>query len=243
MTVALCLYGHFRSFDTCYPELYSNLILPNAINHVFTASWLDSMGNFQHPEQSADPVKHAGYDTTSTAPTLDFINSVLQRLSPVGLHFDNYYLYDQTFGELVERYRPFHHPSPSHRPKGTLSQVWGRCKALELCAEYQDIHGIQFDRIVCTRWDIAYTQPILLDTLDPTTISMDGMYGPEVISDAWACGPHSAMRLWSKQFNAMQTLADHNKLNLGPHEWLRAHFDYFNIPWQNRPDIGIWIRR
>ena len=94
-----------------------------------------------------------------------------------------------------------------------------------------------------TRWDIAYTQPILLDTLDPAVISMDGMYGPTVISDAWACGPSGDMKQWSKQLTSIDLLAQHNTLNLGPHEWLLAHFLYYQIPWQNRPDVGIWIRR
>jgi len=243
MRTALCLYGHFRCFDACYPELYRNLILPNSIQHVFASSWLDSMGHFQHPENSDQPLQHVGYDTNSGVPSQEFLQSVYDRLNPAAVNFDHYSNHDPAFTELVERYRAFHHPSPSHRPKGTLSQVWQRSNSLKLCAEYEDAIGVKFDRIVCTRWDIAYTQPILLDTLDPAVISMDGMYGPTVISDAWACGPSAAMKQWSKQFLSIDLLASLGTLNLGPHEWLRAHFDCYEIPWLNRNELGIWIRR
>jgi hypothetical protein len=243
MSVALCLYGHFRCFDLCYPELQENLIKPNFIQHIFAVSWLDSMGYFQHPEQSLQPRSHVGYDVNSAAPTPEFLAGIYQRLGPVSADFGYYQEHDHKFAELVEKYKQFHHPSPSHRPKGTLSQVYGRCKSLKLCRDYEHKNSMQFDRIICTRWDIAYTSPIVLETLDSRVISMDGMYGQSVISDAWACGPSDAMQLWSEQFDSIEILANQQTLNLGPHEWLQAHFDYYKIPWQNRPDIGIWIRR
>jgi len=72
---------------------------------------------------------------------------------------------------------------------------------------------------------------------------MDGMYGPQVISDAWACGPSAAMFAWGQQFNSVPLLVANQTMSFGPHEWLQAHFDLKSIPWSNRPDLGIWIRR
>ena len=49
MKTALCLYGHFRSFDNCWPGLQEYLIKPNHITDIFTMAWVDSVGHFKHP--------------------------------------------------------------------------------------------------------------------------------------------------------------------------------------------------
>jgi hypothetical protein len=103
--------------------------------------------------------------------------------------------------------------------------------------------GYRYDRIICTRWDIAYSKTIDLNMLDQSVVSTDGMYGSDVISDAWTCGPSWAMDAWSKQFCDIPELVSRGTMNLGPHEWLKAHFGYHEIPWVARPDVGIWIRR
>ena len=241
--IALCLYGHFRCFDQCWPNLYSNLILPNNIADIFAVAWIDSFGWFQSPDQSTDPKTHPGYDSTSPSVGNDYIESVIRELKPIRIQLDNYCLHDATFESIVTKLSDWHHPSVSHRPKGTLSQVYGRCNTLKLAHHEEQIHNFSYDRIICTRWDIDYQQPILLNSLDPTVISMDGMYGPEVISDAWACGPSDLMHKWSCQFSAIGQLVEAETMNLGPHEWLASHFKTYNIAWQNRPEIGIYIRR
>ena len=242
-STALCLYGHFRSFDDCWPALHENLIRPNEISCIFTMAWMDSMGYFKHPEASPDPITHPGYDTLSQPVGTSWLQQTVGRLNPTAVHFDNYHLHENRFSQMVTKLSDFHHPSEHHRPKGTLSQVWGRCASLKLAAEHESRHGFTFDRIICTRWDIAYSKPILISELDPERVSMDGMYGPDVISDAWACGPSNLMQAWSRQFESIDQLVVNKTMNLGPHEWLRAHFDHCCIPWTNRPDIGIWIRR
>ena len=243
MTTALCLYGHFRCFDDCWNDLNNYLIKPNNISHVFAQAWVDSMGYFQHPESAANPLSHPGYDLDSNTVNGAWLQQTLAKLNPTQVHLDNYHLHDDRFSKMVEDLKPFHHPSPSHRPKGTLSQVWARSASLSLAQAYQEHIGFSFDRIVCTRYDIGYQHVVDLDTLDPDIISLDGMYGPDVISDAWASGPSSAMSKWSQQFSAINALVANQTMNIGPHEWLRAHFDNLQIPWINRTDVGVWIKR
>jgi hypothetical protein len=243
MMTALCLYGHFRCFDKCWDELNENLIKPNSISHIFAMAWVDSKGYFQHPSFASIPKEHPGFDITSEPVYTDWLLCTLQRLKPTQIHLDNYHLHDMQFTQMVNELALFHHPEPTHRPKGTLSQVWARCTSLKLAAEYERQNRQLFDRIVCTRWDIGYRRSIMLDNLDPTVVSMDGMYGPTIISDAWACGPSTLMRSWSQQFRDIPLLVNNGTMNLGPHEWLKAHFDYNNITWSNRPDIDIWIKR
>jgi len=243
MTTALCLYGHFRCFDACWQGLNEYLIKPNNISHVFAMVWVDSMGYFQHPTVAVDALSHPGYDQNSNTVDGIWLQKTLEKLNPTRVHLDNYHLHDTRFADMIYHLKEFNHHSPNHRPKGTLGQVWGRCASLNLAAVYENTVGQVFDRIVCTRWDIGYQHPIDLNYLDRNVISMDGMYGPNVISDAWACGPSTAMKLWSRQFQDIPLLMNNRTMNLGPHEWLKAHFDHHNIPWSNCSDVGIYINR
>lgn len=243
MKTALCLYGHFRCFDECWPEMRDNLISRNGIEDIFAVSWSDSMGYFQHPEASPDPLAHPGYDVSSMAPSNKYINSILDRLRPKAYAFHDYRDQDAQFSRIVEDLREWHHPSIHHRPKGTLGQVWSRCASIALKKNREMETGTVYDRVVVTRWDIAHPIPIDLDALDPYSMNMDGMYGPDVISDAWACGPSHLVDLWGQQFACMHELVSRGTMNLGPHEWLKAHFGLMAMPWQNHPEIGIWIRR
>ena len=243
MNYALCLYGHFRSFDDCWPGLQHNLLVPNGIRDIFAVSWADSMGYFQHPGNTNSPLTHIGYDPASPGVAPDYVAKVLLTISPRSFHFENYHLRDKEFEGIVNELRPFYHTSQDHRPKGTLGQVHGRCTALQLARQHEERHGFRYDGIVCTRWDVDYTRPIDLAQLSLDTMTMDGMYGPDVISDAWAYGPSNAMERWATQFMARERLCQLGTMNTGPHEWLRAHFDAAEIPWSNNPNLGIYIRR
>lgn len=201
------------------------------------------MGWFQHPEASMDHEMHPGYDPVSEPPNSDYIGSIYNRLPIAAAHWERYCERDLSFTAMVHDLAEWHHPSVHHRPKGTLGQVWGRCASIKLKQKFEKDNATTYDRVVVTRWDIAYSVPIVLGSLDPNVISMDGMYGPTVISDAWACGPSDLIDRWGRQFDGIGQLVSIGSMNLGPHEWLKAWFDEERISWQNRHDIGIWIRR
>lgn len=243
MSIALCLYGHFRCFDQCWPQLYNNLLIPNNISDIFAVSWADSMGLYKEPVATSNPITHMGYNENSPGVQPNYLAQVMQFVQPKSVHLDNYFLHDERFSSMLDTLNDFHHPDKNHRPKGTLSQVYGRCTSLALAQKYEEQHSFTYDRIICTRWDIDYNKVIDLNNLDPNVISMDGMYGHDVISDAWACGPSVAMRLWGRQFSDIDLLVKLSTMNLGPHEWLMSHFTAHKIPWTNCPDLGIYIRR
>lgn len=244
MKRALCLYGHLRTFRDCWESLTKNLLIPNSITDIFLTTWMESYGTFLHPESSNNPVTHIGYDPASISVDINDLTAVLNVLKPKGIHFDNYHLHDERFENMVRSLSAWQHPSIHHRPKGTLSQVWGRCATLKIKQNYEQKHNFLYDQVICTRWDIEYNQLIDLDLFDNNLITLDGMFGPSVISDAWACGPSTEMNKWGLQFNCIDDLVHKKTMSLGPHEWLKAHFDHQQILWSNRPDlIGITIRR
>ena len=201
------------------------------------------MGYFQHPESSIGHKFHPGYDLASEQPSASYITSVLDRLQPIEHQFQDYRAYDAKFSNMVDDLHEWHHPSIHHRPKGTLGQVFGRCCAIKMKHDHEQRHGFTYDLVVVTRWDIGYSRPIDLRSMGIDAVNMDGMYGPDVISDAWACGPSNLVDLWGQQFSCINGLIERGTMNLGPHDWLKAHFDLRSIAWENRPDVGIWIRR
>jgi hypothetical protein len=242
MKTAICLYGHARTFIECYPELLENVIKPNNIKHIFCVLWTDSFGFFQHPEASTDHKNHIGYDPQSIIPDSYYLQTVLDHLRPTKVQFDNYFLHDEEFGKLVNDLESFHHPSIHHRPKGTIGQVWGRCTSIALKKQWEIANNIKFDKTIVTRWDIGYNDIIDLNTLDNDKITHDNLYGPDVISDMFMTGPNHLIDLFGTQFDSINELVENGTMNLGPHEWLSAHFKNKNIP-RVAKNMGTWIRR
>jgi len=242
MRYALCLYGHFRTFDACWPSLQQNLLLPNNITDVFMTGWTDSMGFFQHPEHSINPKSHRGYDTNSLPPSPDFIISVLNRLNPQIVELPAFEAYENKFDSMLSDLSKWHHPSQHHRPKGTLAQVWGRCNSIRLKKEFEEQNRFQFDGVVVTRYDILYHNIINLSQLPQNIMVTDGMFGSEVISDAWCFGPSSLINKWGQQLIDISKLIENQTMSLGPHEWLMAHYNLRSIPWIAH-GVGIAIQR
>lgn len=242
MRTALCLYGHFRTFDSCWPSLQKNLIEPNHITDVFITAWADSMGFFQHPESSKNHKTHRGYDINSSVPDSTYMTNVIQRLNPHTADLPLFSAYERKFDVMLGELAQWHHPSQHHRPKGTLGQVWGRCNSIRLKKFYEEQNRFKFDSVVVTRYDIIYSREINLQILPSKVIVTDGMYGNSVISDAWCCGPSELIDKWGQQLIDIPRLVASKTMNLGPHEWLAAHFSINSIPWIAQ-DVGISIQR
>ena len=205
-------------------------------------AWTDSMGFFQHPEQSEHHRVHRGYDANSAVPDQNLIISVLQRLNPQRVELPAFSAYEKKFDGMLNDLAKWHHPSPHHRPKGTLAQVWGRCNSIRMKREYEDQNRMKFDMVVVTRYDIAYGQAINLATLPQGVVITDGMFGSSVISDAWCCGPSDLINKWGQQMTDIPHLVQAGTMSLGPHEWLAAHFAVNDIPWAAH-GVGISIQR
>lgn len=242
--IALCLFGHLRTFKDCWESLNNNLIIPNNIKDIFLMTWMDSIGLFQHPENSTDHKSHIGYNKDSPPVDINEFTAILNMLKPRKVHLDNYFLHDARFENMIDELSTWNHPSIHHRPKGTLSQVWGRCASLKLKETYEITNNCMYDGVVCTRWDIFYNQVIDLNKFNLGYITHDGMFGSEVISDAWIYGDTKSMNELGTQFRRIPNLVNTKTMNLGPHEWLKAHLNYSQVQWLNGSDlINITIKR
>lgn len=243
MRVALCLHGHFRTFDRCWENLRRNVIdiyQPD----VFAMAWMDSMGTHLSPLDSKDPHQHPGFkigDAVSTA----YLRTVIDRINPIDMHLDHYHLHDERFGKMVEELSAFHHPWPHHRPRGTLSLNWIRHVNLEMRRKQEERQGWTYDRVICTRWDINHPIPIRLEMHDPALMTLTNVHGPDVTSDVWAAGPGYLMDAWADMIKPqpIQHLIERGTFSLGTHEWMKAWFMHRGINWQNRDDLGVYTLR
>jgi hypothetical protein len=242
MKIALCLHGHFRIFDKCVENLFKHIIKPYKPD-VFMMAWVDSMGFHQHPRESVDSHNHPGYNLLSPPVTTDYITWVLSLLRPIDVQLDHYYFYDQRFADMITKYNEFHHPSPHHRPRGTLSLNFTRHLVMAMKKNYEMNNNFKYDRVICTRYDIDHTMPVDLQMHNANLITLPNLHGYNVTSDVWASGPSHLLDAWGEQINGIEELIDAGTFNLGTHEWMKAWFEHKQIPWQNRNDLGIYTRR
>lgn len=242
MKVALCLHGHFRSFDRCYPHLLKHIIEPYSPD-VFAMAWGDSMGTFQEPADTVNPTNHPGYNLDSPAVGMDYIRRVIECINPVDMHLDHYYLRDAEFSSILDRYIAWNHQWQHHRPKGTISLNWSRYAVHSLRRSHERLTGKRYDLVISTRWDLMHSMPIDLTTLHPNILTLPMMFGHDIPGDIWAAGSPEIMDSWSEQINGMEELAGAGTLNLGPHEWMKAWLAHKGIRWSNHEGLGVYLLR
>lgn len=241
MRVALCLYGHFRTFNRCYQNL-KNHVLDIYHPDIFTSAWTDTMGFWQPRDQTPDAFNHPGYYLESPAVPQEYIDTVFNVLRPKYMYIDSYTNLDANFQGLMEQLKDFHNNDPNHAPKSCLSMNFIRQQAIQLKRRYEIENNFVYDHVIVTRWDINHSLPIDLNKFDPDVITFE-KGGGDHPGDTWAAGPSALLDLWGEQFNGIQELVDAKTMSLGPHEWQTAWFNHKKIPWVNRTDIGTHFIR
>lgn len=241
MKVALCLYGHFRSFVRCYDNLRKHVLEPYQPD-IFGAAWVDTMGYWFPRHATPDAFNHPGYYLESPAVTEEYIQGIMQALQPKFLYINRYSELDAEFQNLMEGLKIFHNNDPNHAPKSALSMNFIRAQSIKLKYEFEQKNEFKYDKVIVTRWDINHTLPINLSEFNPNIITFE-KGGADHPGDTWAIGPSNLLDLWGQQFYGIQELVNNNTMSLGPHEWQWAWFNHKQIPWVNRSDIGTQVIR
>lgn len=228
MKVALCLYGHFRTFDKCFPNLKQNLLDRYDID-IFGAAWMDNTGYFIPPEQSLNPTQHAGFDITTSAVSLDYIRTVIDKLKPIDLHLDHYYMHDTKFQEIIDtEYHKNPHPYKPHRPKGTLSLNYIKWMSIKMKKEYEKRHNFVYDMVICTRWDMNHNSYIDLNQYNPNYLTISNRYQP-ALDDIWGCGSSAILDIWGDQFHGLNKIKSLPGFYIAAHEWMELWLNYNNV--------------
>lgn len=245
MKVALCLYGHFRTFEHCWPGLKEHLLDRYDVD-VFASAWLDSTGDFHPIEWEATPQLNAGWAPGTTNVPIEYVQTVLDRLKPKDVHFDQYWLHEHQFSKIVEDvYKDRPGTDFEHRPKSSLSQNFQRHIAISLKRQQELRQGWNYDAVICTRYDIEYTKPIVIEDWDLNVLTVPNRFTFIGTDDIWGLASSQIMDVWGDQINNIDALRDRSDFYLQVHQWLFQWLEYKNIKWQDTSmnNLGIGIRR
>lgn len=242
MKVAVCLSGHFRSFNRIYQSIINNLIEPNHAD-VFIAAWVDNMGNWLPRTATPNPRNHPGFRLDSPVVSCEFISDVITILKPKAMHLDHYFLHDQQFQTMLHQYNDWHSSDIHHAPKSTLSMNWIRQVSIKLKYWYEQQHNFMYDYVVYTRFDIEHRKRLDISQLDSNIITCCKGGADWHPGDIWFGGPSNLMDTVGNQFSNIDELIDAKTFNFGPHEWQYAYFKYKQIPWINSTALDVWTVR
>lgn len=239
MKIALCLSGHFRSFDRIYLNLKKNLL--DVYNpDVFIAAWTDSMGYWLPRSSTPDPLNHPGYQLRSPKPDNEYIQSVQNILKPKAFYFDSYQQYDQRFQQQMESLSNFYvHWDPQSAPKSVLSMNYMRHKVIDLKKQYEQENNFEYDWVIVTRFDINHSKSIDITQFDKNCITyVQG--GAELDpGDTWGIATSSIMNVWGEQYANINELVEIKTMSLNPHLWHKAWLAHRNTAWKNVTHLGI----
>lgn len=243
MKVALCLSGHFRTFNECWPSLKVNLLDRYDVD-IFASAWIDSTGDFYPIEWVEDTYNNNGYAPGTQPVTTEYIQTVIEKLKPKDIHLDHYWLHEDRFAQIVKdvyRYRPG--TDFKHKPKVPLSMNWQRYVAVKLKQQAEVRQGWKYDIAISTRYDIEYTKPMILEELDLNLLTVPNRFTHVGTDDIWGVGPNHVIDTWADQINHIEALAVRNDFYLQVHQWLFQWLEFNNIKWQDSGNLGIGIRR
>jgi len=234
MKVALVIHGHFRNFDKLWEDWKKYLIDPIKPD-VFAFAWGDSLGHHVPAHHTSDNWTHPGYNLESPEVTQELIDNVYTRLLPKKLIIENFCDYESMFSNIIDnpKYANAINDDVIKRPKGILSMVWSRCKAINAKREYEKANNFVYDLVIVTRWDVGYKREIKLTTdfIDPRIINAVG--GPHNRPwDWWTIGPSYLIDKFGDQWDGIDELTSVNKFLCEPHLWQKAWFEHKNIPWR-----------
>ena len=245
MKIALCLWGHFRSFLTCWPSLERNIIKPYQPD-VFASAWGDSMGVYLPSADTPNITTHPGYNLRSPSVTSDFLKRMIDCVNPIDLHLDHFFLKDPIFDAMLTNLKDYHDYDHAHRPKGTLSLNYIRHISVKLKELHELKHNFKYDRVIIARWDLHYYGPIDIFSYDPNILICpepggrgNGGWGYDNPGDVWSVASSDIIDIYGDQFIGIGELVNLGKMTLQTHQWQKNWLEYKNVTWENRPEIEL----
>lgn len=242
MRVAVCLCGHLRSFDRIYDTLKTHILDPYQAD-IFITLWADSVGTWLPRSSTPDPLNHPGYILESPPVSNDQLMTVLHTLKPKGVVIDNYYMRDDQFSYIAKTYSQWHSGHADLAPKAVLSMAWTRYACVSLKKQYERMHNFKYDRVICTRFDMAHYSPVDLNSLDPNVLTDVFSGHPDFPGDQWLCGSSELIDIYGDMFANIDPLVQQGTYKQSSHDWLKAWLAYKNAPWQGRSDLNIFVVR
>lgn len=228
MKLALCLNGHFRSFDYCWNSLNQHIMSVYEPD-VFAHAWNESFGNFSHPYNLNHPNFKLGYDRNSPAVPHEFVNGVMSRLKPKSFKLENSLVHAETFDNMVQTLEQYRDRYVYSRPQTLLSSVYSRIQSIALKQAHELEHNFTYDAVICTRWDVLYSSPLDLCRPSSNSLLIDSNHDYDGPADIWFYGTSSTVDILRDQFAGIPMLVSHGTMTLHPHKWLQSWLTFRGV--------------
>lgn len=228
MKVALCISGQMRSFQECYPSQYENLI-QRFDPDVFVHTWSEQ----GHSVRETPMAK-------STTPTSENLSEVIETLyhpkKKLIEDFEPSYT-DSLHGVSVPESLKLAEPISY---KGALPMFYKIWACHQLCLDYAEEQGFEYDLVIRLRPDLYIDEP--LDEIQQVSESPNRLYLGHLTdvfaSDRIAAGSQQAMTyycsVWEKLRHYWQNpLQDGNKDNfLVGERLMRWHLKWSDLDYR-----------
>lgn len=148
MKIAVCLYGHLRTYEHCYKALRENL-LDRYDCDVFMHTW----STIDHTTS----VSWHGGEMANNVSTIDRKDEIIQKYGLKDIIIEEQEKKEKEYG-----YYYFDIPKP--RPVWSFHCLWHAIESVNRLREnYQKEHNITYDYVVFTRPDVLFKEPFEID--------------------------------------------------------------------------------
>jgi len=213
---------------------------------VFASAWSDNLGLYLPSVETPNTKTHPGFNTASPPVTGDYIKKVVDRVNPIDMHLDHFFLKEPIFDAMLTNLKDCHDYDEMHRPKGTLSLNYIRHVSARLKSQYEIKNNFKYDRVIITRWDQHYFGPIDIFSYDPNILICPapggrgcGGWGFENPGDVWSVASSNIIDVYGDQFVGIGELLNAGKMSLQTHKWQKNWLEYRGITWENREEIEL----
>jgi len=240
MKAALCLAGHFRTFDFCKDSLFANLISKYNPD-VFIHTW-DTLGFGRNGTDagSVNAEKWTGkedyelisrYSSIGNSATEFYRNSptltedCYKCLNPKGVVVEKYEDVEKMIVELASSIKNKNHYD---YPISLISFSRKKFLCKQLKCQYEEKNDFKYDIVFFARPDVQYFEPVVLnDSFSEVIITPEAVsYG--CISDIFAYSTSEKMDRYFSIFELIPLYND-QKVCFNPHELLKIHLDKVNV--------------
>jgi len=207
MRVALCISGHARNVEQCYPNIKSH-ILDHYKPDVFISTW-STVGYWSLNEKGFDD--HA------------LINKhVISSLyAPKILDVENYDDHDESFKIRAMNFKD-KLEYPTVRAKNIISMWYKIHKCNSLKTQYELTNNFNYDLVIRARFDLLHDVLFPLHAANP--IIYHNSNNPSLYGDCFFMAPSSDMNVICDMYNHLEAIDCKTYAHTLFKTWINTHF-------------------
>jgi len=231
-SVALCLSGHMRSYEQCFPSLKQYVIDPLKAD-VFISTW-DTLGYWKqltNDELNSKKVSlnELGFDESGKVNE----DNVRHLYDPVVLKVHSFSEKDSYFTQYANLFSKYIDADKwYYRLKNFYSMYWKAYNCLDHCKQVSEcIYG--YDLVIRTRPDLMFNSSLpFIDNYDKGYLYVCDNYAERgTLGDIFFAGSIDNLIKYHSVIYNLEELLSVNKV-FNPHQLVRSQLEFRDIPYK-----------